>query len=104
MSKIVTSSKFKRAFRKFARRNTQLQARIEEAIADLSDDIFDPSLGTHKLEGKLTKQFIIAGKRNAGEIDFKEFSVAIAVGRRMKDSVDVVKDGFWSGKITEKGV
>jgi mRNA interferase YafQ len=54
MSKIVTSSKFKRAFRKFARRNTQLQARIEKAIAELSDDIFDPSLGTHKLEGKLS--------------------------------------------------
>ncbi|MEY2832748.1 MAG: hypothetical protein RLZZ574_2006 [Cyanobacteriota bacterium] len=54
MSKIVTSSKFKRAFRKFARRNTQLQARIEKAIAELSDDVFDPSLGTHKLEGKLS--------------------------------------------------
>jgi mRNA interferase YafQ len=54
MSKIVTSSKFKRAFRKFARRNTQLQARIEKAIAELSDDVFNPSLGTHKLEGKLS--------------------------------------------------
>ena len=51
---IVISSKFKRAFRKFARRNTQLQARIEKAIDDLSDDIFNPSLGTHKLEGKLS--------------------------------------------------
>lgn len=54
MSKIVISSKFKRAFRKFARRNTQLQTRIEETIAELSDDIFSPSLGTHKLEGKLS--------------------------------------------------
>jgi mRNA interferase YafQ len=54
MSKIVTSSKFKRAFRKFARRNTQLQARIEKAIVELSDDVFNPSLGTHKLEGKLS--------------------------------------------------
>ena len=54
MSKIVISSKFKRAFRKFVRRNPQLQARIEKAIAELSDDIFNPSLGTHKLEGKLS--------------------------------------------------
>ncbi|MBE9019008.1 type II toxin-antitoxin system mRNA interferase toxin, RelE/StbE family [Chroococcidiopsis sp. CCALA 051] len=54
MSKIVISSKFKRAFRKFTRRNTQLQARIEETITALSDDIFNPSLGTHKLEGKLS--------------------------------------------------
>jgi addiction module RelE/StbE family toxin len=53
MSKIVISNKFKRAFRKFARRNTQLQARIEKAITELSDDVFNPSLGTHKLEGKL---------------------------------------------------
>lgn len=54
MSKIVISSKFKRAFRKFTRRNPQLQARIEEIIVELSDDIFNPSLGTHKLEGKLS--------------------------------------------------
>ncbi len=53
MSKIVLSNKFKRAFRKFVRRNTQLQARIERTITELSDDIFNPSLGTHKLEGKL---------------------------------------------------
>ncbi len=54
MSKIVISNKFKRAFRKFTHRNTQLQARIEKAITELSNDIFNPSLGTHKLEGKLS--------------------------------------------------
>jgi mRNA-degrading endonuclease YafQ of YafQ-DinJ toxin-antitoxin module len=54
MSKIIVSSKFKRAFRKFARRNTLLQARIEETITELSGDVFNPSLGTHKLEGKLS--------------------------------------------------
>ena len=53
MSKIVISSKFKRAFRKFVHRNKQLQTRIEKTITQLSDDIFNPSLGTHKLEGKL---------------------------------------------------
>lgn len=53
MSKIVVSNKFKRAFRKFVRRNKQLQTRIEKTIAELSDDIFNPSLGTHKLKGKL---------------------------------------------------
>ena len=57
MSKIVVSSKFKRAFRKFAHRNRQLQARIERAIAKLSDDIFNSSLGTHRLEGKLSGLF-----------------------------------------------
>ncbi len=53
MGKIVVSSKFKRSFRKFTRRNTQLQNRIEKVITKLADDIFDPTLGTHKLEGKL---------------------------------------------------
>jgi ribosomal protein S17 len=40
MYKLVTTSKFKRAFRKFARRNTNLQARIEETIAAMENDIF----------------------------------------------------------------
>ena len=53
MSKIVVSSKFKRAFRKFARRNERLQVKIESTIIKISEDVSDPSLGTHKLEGKL---------------------------------------------------
>ncbi|MGL5944281.1 MAG: type II toxin-antitoxin system RelE/ParE family toxin [Waterburya sp.] len=53
MSKIVVSNKFKRAFRKFTRRNTKLQGKIEEVITKLSEDISDPSLATHKLGGKL---------------------------------------------------
>lgn len=51
--KIVISNKFKRSFRKFTRRNTKLQIKIEEVISKLSEDVFDSSLGTHKLEGKL---------------------------------------------------
>jgi mRNA interferase YafQ len=54
MTQIVISSKFKRSVRKFTRRNPQLQAKIEEAISKLSDDLFNPSLSTHKLEGKLS--------------------------------------------------
>jgi addiction module RelE/StbE family toxin len=53
MSRIVVSNKFKRAFRKFTRRNIKLQEKIEEVITQLSEDIFDPSLATHKLGGKL---------------------------------------------------
>lgn len=51
--KIVVSNKFKRSFRKFTRRNTKLQIKIEEIISKLAEDVFDSSLGTHKLEGKL---------------------------------------------------
>ena len=53
MSKIVVSNKFKRSFRKFTRRNTKLPRKIEEVITQLSEDIFDSSLATHKLGGKL---------------------------------------------------
>ncbi len=53
MSRVVISSKFKKAFRKFARRNIQLQEKIESTIIKISEDISNPVLGTHKLEGKL---------------------------------------------------
>ena len=49
MNKIVVSSKFKRSFRKFTRRNTQLQYRIEQVIAKLSDNIYEQTLFTSKL-------------------------------------------------------
>lgn len=55
MNKIVVSNKFKRAFRKFTRRNPKLQNKIEQAINKLVENAFDPTLGTHKLEGKLAE-------------------------------------------------
>lgn len=54
MYKLVITSKFKRAFRKFARRNADLQAGIEETIVAMENNIFAANLGTHKLEGKLS--------------------------------------------------
>jgi mRNA interferase YafQ len=54
MHRLVISNKFKRAFRKFARRNADLQAKIEVSLAAMENDIFATSLGTHKLEGKLS--------------------------------------------------
>lgn len=46
MYRLVITSKFKRAFRKFARRDGDLQARIEETIAAMEQDIFAANLGT----------------------------------------------------------
>lgn len=54
MYRLVISSKFKRAFRKFVRRNVDLQASIEKTIAAMENDIFAANLGTHKLEEKLS--------------------------------------------------
>jgi mRNA interferase YafQ len=54
MTKLVVSSKFKRAFRKFTRRNPQLQIKVEETLMQMSENLDDASLGTHKLTGKLS--------------------------------------------------
>ena len=54
MKKLVSTPRFEKAFRKFARRNLPLQQKIEDALAQLEDDAFAVSLGTHKLEGKLS--------------------------------------------------
>jgi mRNA interferase YafQ len=53
MTKLVLSSKFKRAIRKFTRRDSQLQARIEQTLIQMSEDLTSPNLSTHKLDGKL---------------------------------------------------
>jgi mRNA interferase YafQ len=54
MTKLVVSKKFKRAFRKFAQRDQQLQAKIGATLMQMSADFTDPSLATHKLGGKLS--------------------------------------------------
>jgi mRNA interferase YafQ len=50
---LVLTPKFKRAFRVFVRRNAGLQRRIEDALMQMQEDVFAPSLGTHKLSGAL---------------------------------------------------
>ncbi len=50
---LVLAPKFKRAFRKFARRNARLQKRIEDTLMQMQEDVFAASLGTHKLSGPL---------------------------------------------------
>ncbi|MBD2579132.1 type II toxin-antitoxin system mRNA interferase toxin, RelE/StbE family [Oscillatoria sp. FACHB-1406] len=53
MRSLVLTPKFRRAFRKFAKRNSDLQQRIEDTLQQMETDVFAPSLGTHKLSGKL---------------------------------------------------
>jgi mRNA interferase YafQ len=52
MRLLVLTPKFKRAFRKFVKRNADLQQRLEETLRQMETDIFAPNLGTHKLSGK----------------------------------------------------
>ncbi|MEH1910472.1 MAG: type II toxin-antitoxin system mRNA interferase toxin, RelE/StbE family [Nostoc sp.] len=53
MRLLVLTPKFKRAFRKFVKRNAELQQRIEDTLQEMEADVFAPALGTHKLSGKL---------------------------------------------------
>lgn len=53
MRSLVFTPKFNRSFRKFVKRNADLQYRIENTLRQMEADVFAPSLGTHKLSGKL---------------------------------------------------
>ena len=50
---LVETPKFNRSFRKFVRRNAELQRRIEITLQQMEADMFASSLGTHRLGGKL---------------------------------------------------
>ncbi|MBN1873595.1 MAG: type II toxin-antitoxin system RelE/ParE family toxin [Anaerolineae bacterium] len=51
--KLVLTPKFRRAFRKFARRDAKLQQRITKILQAMQEDVFTVSLGTHKLSDVL---------------------------------------------------
>jgi mRNA interferase YafQ len=53
MRALVLTPKFRRAYRKTAKRDRSLQSRIEETLHQMEVDVFHPSLGTHKLSGPL---------------------------------------------------
>ena len=50
---LVVTTKFKRAFRKFVRRDKKLQRSVEITLEQMQEDIFSSSLNTHKLSGTL---------------------------------------------------
>ena len=52
MRSLVLTPKFERAFRKFVKRNASLQQHLEQVLRDMETDVFEPSLGTHKLGGQ----------------------------------------------------
>jgi len=46
---LVLTPKFKRAFRKFVRRDARLQKRVEDTLMQMQEDVVAALLGTHKL-------------------------------------------------------
>lgn len=53
MNRLVLTPKFRRAYRRFVRRNRRLQSHIDATLTEMIADIWDPLLGTHKLSGNL---------------------------------------------------
>jgi len=53
MRKLVLTPKFKRAYRKFVRRDRRLQQKIDATLKQLAEDAYLTQLGTHKLSGEL---------------------------------------------------
>jgi mRNA-degrading endonuclease YafQ of YafQ-DinJ toxin-antitoxin module len=47
MKEIIATQKFKRSFRKFVKRNAQLEQKIIETLKLMKEDIFAPQLATH---------------------------------------------------------
>ena len=54
MRGLVLSPKFKRAYRKFIKRDVVRRKHLEEVLRQLEVDAFAPKLGTHKLSGVLS--------------------------------------------------
>ena len=51
--KMIPSSKFERAYKKFVRSRPFLQSSIDSTLVSLENDAFSINLGSHKLSGDL---------------------------------------------------
>ncbi len=54
MKTLVLASSFKRAYKKLLRRQPEIKIIVDERLALLAIDPFDPTLQSHKLKGKLS--------------------------------------------------
>lgn len=53
---LVLTPGFQRAYRRFVKKNPDLRKRLDHVLSRMQDDVFEPSLATHKLSGNL-RQF-----------------------------------------------
>jgi hypothetical protein len=53
MREIILTPKFKRAFRKFIKRNPQLEQKLIQVLKLMKENVFASQLSTHSLQGKL---------------------------------------------------
>ena len=52
MRPLISTPRFERSHRKFVRHDRELQRRIEQTLVQMQEDVFAPTLGTHKLSGE----------------------------------------------------
>ncbi len=52
MRELILTSRFKRSLKKFVQRNQVLQQQIEKTLLKMEEDVFAPSLMTHRLKGE----------------------------------------------------
>ncbi|HBY95257.1 MAG: type II toxin-antitoxin system YafQ family toxin [Ardenticatenaceae bacterium] len=53
MRQLVITPKFRRAYRRVAKRDRVVQRRIDDVLRQMQVDVFAPALATHKLGGAL---------------------------------------------------
>lgn len=53
MRQLVLTPKFRRAYRKFTKRDKKLRQRIDDALRQMAQDVYLTTLSTHKLSGGL---------------------------------------------------
>lgn len=53
MNTLVWSAAFVRAFKRSTKRDPTLKGRVEQALRQLAEDPFHPTLHSHKLKGEL---------------------------------------------------
>ncbi len=52
MKQLILTSRFKRSLKKFVQRNPVLQKQVEKTLLQMQEDVFAPSLMTHRLKGQ----------------------------------------------------
>ncbi len=53
MRTLHSTPKFEKAYRKFVRKHSWCQQKLDQALRQMAMDVFAPALETHKLSGKL---------------------------------------------------
>ena len=52
MKQLILTSRVKRSLKKFMQRNPVLQKQVEKTLLKMQEDVFAPSLMTHRLKGQ----------------------------------------------------